>query len=344
MSLAINISTPDGLILAADSRQTYVNRKGQARVGSDSATKLFKLTPKISLAAVGPAFLAEGGVQKNIAYFIERFIKEKILGSDCLHVEDIAKKIELYFDDLFEWKKELDRAETQLREQATRIGGTEVSVNKEGGTVIVKYKLNNKIKTMAAAINPLQFFLAGYNPDGSHQVFIVSIPGGLDKKRDSKEKGKEFGASWIGQTDVVTRIVLGFDSRIGGLPFVAKAVNIGDKTELERQLRQLEYSIQWGTMTLQDGADFARLMIETTSAIQRFSDGILADPGDIPGVGGSVDLIVVTPRKGFVWLSKKALRVSQEITNLDEFRDLPEVEAVGSKKVGDKRGSSKDNK
>ncbi len=334
MSLAINISTPDGLILAADSRQTYVNRKGQARVGSDSATKLFKLTPKIGLAAVGPAFLAEDGIQKNIAYFIERFIKEKISGTDSLYIEDIAKKIEIYFDDLFAWKKELDRAETQLREQATRIGGTDISINKDNGTVIVKYKLGNEIKTMAAAINPLQFFLAGYNPDGSHQVFIISIPGGLDKKRDSNERGKEFGSSWVGQTDVVTRIVLGFDSRIGGLPFVVKAINMGDKTELERQLRQLEYSIQWGTMTLQDGADFARLMIETTSAIQRFSDGILADPGDIPGVGGFVDVVVITPRKGFVWLSKKQLKVNQEMTDLDAFEDLPETKVAKNKKGG----------
>jgi len=29
-------------------------------------------------------------------------------------------------------------------------------------------------------------------------------------------------------------------------------------------------------------------MIQTTSAMQRFSDGIIANPGDMPGVGGPV--------------------------------------------------------
>jgi len=41
-------------------------------------------------------------------------------------------------------------------------------------------------------------------------------------------------------------------------------------------------------MTLQDAIDFCTLMIQTTSAIQRFSDGIIANPGDMPGVGGPV--------------------------------------------------------
>jgi hypothetical protein len=54
-------------------------------------------------------------------------------------------------------------------------------------------------------------------------------------------------------------------------------------------------------MTLQDAIDFATLMIQTTSAIQRFSDGINADPGDMPGVGGPINVAVITPDQGFVW-------------------------------------------
>jgi hypothetical protein len=41
MSLAINTTTPEGIILAADSRQSYRNQKGVSRIGSDSASKLF---------------------------------------------------------------------------------------------------------------------------------------------------------------------------------------------------------------------------------------------------------------------------------------------------------------
>ena len=47
MSLCINITTPEGIILAADSRQSYINKKGMSRVGSDSATKLFRGTSTV---------------------------------------------------------------------------------------------------------------------------------------------------------------------------------------------------------------------------------------------------------------------------------------------------------
>ena len=58
-------------------------------------------------------------------------------------------------------------------------------------------------------------------------------------------------------------------------------------------------------------------MIQTTSAIQRFSDGINADPGDMPGVGGPIDVAVITPDHGFVWVKKKKLQFSDCGVDLD---------------------------
>ncbi len=75
-------------------------------------------------------------------------------------------------------------------------------------------------------------------------------------------------------------------------------------------------------MTLQDAVDFCVLMIQTTSAIQRFSDGIIADPGDMPGVGGPVDAAVITPDKGFVWVARKKLSVGGNEINLDKEANL----------------------
>jgi len=47
----------------------------------------------------------------------------------------------------------------------------------------------------------------------------------------------------------------------------------------------------------------------STSAIQRFSDGIIANPGDMPSVGGTVDVAVVTADQGFTWVSRKKLKI-----------------------------------
>lgn len=139
-------------------------------------------------------------------------------------------------------------------------------------------------------------------------MFAVSLVI-FKKKQDSKEKGKEYGANWIGQVDVVSRIVLGFDGRINNLKFVNEEVQKLGQGEVRKQLESLQYAIQWGTMTLQDAIDFCTLMIQTTSALQRFSDGILANPGDMPGVGGPVDVAVITTDQGFVWVSRKKLKI-----------------------------------
>ena len=111
---------------------------------------------------------------------------------------------------------------------------------------------------------------------------------------------------------------MGFDGRIGNIKFIDEAAKKYGQEEANKQLRNLEYVIQWGTMTLQDAIDFCVLMIQTTSAIQRFSDGIAADPGDMPGVGGLVDVAVITPDKGFVWINKKKLKVGEVEVDLDK--------------------------
>ena len=56
MSLAINTTTPEGIVLTADSRQSYRNRKGMARIGSDNASKLFQLNKRVGVAVTGLAF------------------------------------------------------------------------------------------------------------------------------------------------------------------------------------------------------------------------------------------------------------------------------------------------
>jgi hypothetical protein len=126
----------------------------------------------------------------------------------------------------------------------------------------------------------------------------------------------EYGANWLGQTDVISRLILGFDTRIGDLPVMQSISTRYPPDELRCQLGQLEYSIQWGTMTIQDAIDFCVLGIEITTAIQRFSDGIMGDPGDIPGVGGHIDIAAITPQEGFKWISKKELKIRNQKNNL----------------------------
>ena len=190
---------------------------------------------------------------------------------------------------------------------------------------VLKFKFKDqtgKEQQGRAGVDRIDIIVAGFNHDGSHEVYLCYIPGEIAKKRDSKERGREYGAAWIGQTDVTSRIVLGWEDRILNLPFVQETIKNVDKEKIIQQLRGLEYQISWGTMTLQDAIDFCTLTIKTTEAIQRFSDGITMDPGDAPGVGGEVDVAVITRDKGFIWVKKKNLRIGDKEVDLDQFEDL----------------------
>jgi len=101
MSLAINTTTPEGIVLAADSRQSYRNRKGMARIGSDNASKLFQLNKRISVAVTGLAFLPENGVMKNISKFIEEFKRETDV--EKLNVKEAAEKLHYLFNKKYNW-------------------------------------------------------------------------------------------------------------------------------------------------------------------------------------------------------------------------------------------------
>src|SRR5450756_1755692 len=152
MSLGINVTIPEGIVLAADSRQTYRNQKDMARQG-----------------------------------------------------------LEL-----------LD-----LKEEPTR--------------VVFHFKnQQGQVQEAVAAPDGLQFILAGYNKDRSSEVYMVYVPGATDQARDSSKQGKEFGAGWIGQTDVVTRIVLGFDPRLQGIPLVREAAAKIGEPAVQQQLRGME--------------------------------------------------------------------------------------------------------
>ena len=293
--------------MAADSRQTYRNRKGMARIGSDSASKLFLINDRIAVAVTGLAFLPEDGVMKNISKFIEQFKREA--GVEKLSIKEVAEKLHYLFNKKLNWQEQLDKLPDQLKENFTKQGFEIIEIKKEQYNV--KFKIKDKtgnIKDGIGNIEGLVLFVAGYNSSGSHEVYNVYIPGETIKRRDSNEKGKEYGANWIGQTDVVSRIIKGWDARIFNVAIINEAIKQKGQEEIEKQLNNLEYAINWGAMPLQDAIDFSVLVIQTTSAIQRFSDGIQADPGDIPGVGGPIDVLVLTP-DGAKWIKQKELKI-----------------------------------
>ena len=273
MSIIISIAIPDGIILAADSRQTQTSRRGGARIGSDFGSKVFQLTNRVGVATFGWAFLQPQNASTliNIGALLEDF---RVTINPTLNVSGIAASLSAYFQNIYSYDI------TTLRWNPTPAG------------------------TIAFG-----FQVVGYNQNSTiGETFLCQIPpGNTTLLRNTNNPG----CNWNGQTDVVTRLVLGYDPRIQVLPFFQHihANPIAGQQNMESQLNTLEYIVNWPTMTMQDAIDFATLMVNSTIKMQRFSDGVVVNPGDVPGCGGEIDIGVITHRDGFRWIQRKELKV-----------------------------------
>ena len=267
MSLCISVVTPEGIVVAGESRQTQII-SGVNRIGSDSATKVFDLTSTVLAATTGWAFLQPQGaiLQKNIASLVEDFKPTIPAGSS---VQAIVSLLWSYFNATYQ------QHVSQLPATAVPVG--QVALN---------------------------FIVAGYDfGSRTGTLYHVDIPSAVAPTAASRSTNQP-GPWWIGQTDVIARVLKGFDSRVFNLPFMQSANRVGDAT---KELNGLEYSIFFNTMTMQDAIDFAVGMVQITIIIQRFTAGIATQLGAVAGVGGPIDVAVVQPGKSIRWVSRKEL-------------------------------------
>ena len=275
MSIVIAIGIPDGVVLAADSRQSYTNARQNTRIGSEFGSKLFQLTPRIGLTTFGWAFLQppNATIMTSIGALVEDF---RATVDPNISVVDASSLLATHFQQIYQHDiSNLNWVPTPPDQLA------------------------------------LGFQIAGYNQNSTvGEVYLASIPPGNAPLLFNTHNPS---CIWNGQIDVVSRLVLGFDPRIGNLPFAQHlATNpIPGQAVLGGQLQSLQYQINWHTMTLQDAIDFAILMVSSTIKMQRFSDGISLNPGDIPGCGGNIDVAIITNREGFQWIQKKNLKGEQ---------------------------------
>jgi len=269
MTLAIGLVNPEGVVMAADSRQTYT-RAGVVRIGSDSAVKVFELTDTIVAATAGYGFLRPQNepMSRNIASLIEDFKLIIAAGSGVLAV---ATALHAHFTNIYN-----------------------------------QHTLHFPNEAVAPGSIAVRFIVAGYDPGSRLGVLYEVNAPGTAPQNPVWNSATNSGPSWIGQDDVAGRIFNGFDGRMLSLPLLQAANQAG--TALPA-LGQLLYIVNWHTMTLQDAIDFVTGMIQITATIQRFADGIVMQPGGVPGVGGPIDVVVIRPGGKVEWIARKALQV-----------------------------------
>jgi hypothetical protein len=149
------------------------------------------------------------------------------------------------------------------------------------------------------------FLVGGYDEGAAYgrvfEVFIPSRPTPVEW-----HSGPRFGIVWGGQREYADRLITGFD---GNLPNIAKQfLSLTDQqSDALRQEMQgmLQAPVPFAFLPLQDCVDLAIFLIRTTILMQRWVLGIR-------GVGGAIDVAVITQTDGFVEIQKK--RITGETT------------------------------
>lgn len=148
----------------------------------------------------------------------------------------------------------------------------------------------------------MNFLVGGYDEGEAYgRVYEMFIPSRPDPVEQQGAPGA-FGLVWGGQRDFADRLISGFDGRLP--EFVQNRLQLSDqqRQELQVQLKaEFQAQVPFAFLPLQDCVDLAIFLIRTTITMQHWVVGIR-------GVGGAVDVAVITPMKGFTEVQQKRIR------------------------------------
>ena len=147
----------------------------------------------------------------------------------------------------------------------------------------------------------MMFIVGGYNQKEPYgRVFLFDIPN--NPKPIPRNPGEtDYGITWGGQLNISSRIIHGFDPALPAI--LEKSLNLDKpKTDQIVQLlkQNLEFHIPYQVLPLQDCIDLALFLIKTTIIAQGLAIGVR-------GVGGPIDIAVITRTEGIDFIQSKAL-------------------------------------
>lgn len=149
--------------------------------------------------------------------------------------------------------------------------------------------------------NDIVFLIGGYDQRATYgKIFEVIIPSKPEPKEFYENKG-EFGIVYGGQKNFISRLLHGYDNAI--IADILKYLKLsGDKQKefmenlKKTQIKQIPYAF----LPLQDCIDVSIFLIRTTMLMQKWLV-------DIRGVGGAIDVAVITKTEGFKEIQQKII-------------------------------------
>ena len=148
----------------------------------------------------------------------------------------------------------------------------------------------------------LGFMMIGYDKAGLGKLLQFEFPS--NRTPQTTHDTTHTGLEWGGHTHVISRLLLGLNDSMREIPELKLTPE--QQKLYSGKIAGQEYYIPYQYFMLQDGIDLALSLVRITVEIERFSFGTNEAPGEVPGVGGAVDVLAVTP-SGVQWIKQKAL-------------------------------------
>ena len=262
MSLVVVIKGTEGVVLAADSRLTFTDQQMPGRtVNFDNGTKLLTFrNPKHRWVAAATYGHAAIGSRS-----VHSFMSELEQFISTRHPNNGRLLVHQYADEMRQFFHDRWRTEYDPTMQ----------------------------------YDGMWFIVGGYDAGETYgSCYLFNVPN--DTAVQLWSSGNQFTIRWGGQTEIVSRIILGYDpGLIQGLGASGK-LDQAQIAEVANALLPLEYRIPYGVLPLQDCVDLAAFLIRATMSVHNFANVFR-------GVGGMVEVAAIMRDEGLIWVQRKQL-------------------------------------
>jgi hypothetical protein len=297
MTIAISVRVGEGLVYAADSTSSFFETDGPTgrqflAQSFHHAQKVMQLADlPVGIMTFGLGSIGARNLESMVAEFEAKILPTLIDEGGSYQVSDIATNLKTFLGDKYDGVWEPPQ-QLPLPAPSVVVGdGAETPEAEDAAPVI-----DNR---------PVMGVVIGGYSDAAFEPeeYLLLFPS-RDQQETRPPGSSPFGVRWWGQTEPVSRLVLGVDlglfdwMRENGVPEDALP-------DIANQLRsRFEWRIVFDGMPLQDAIDLVSYLANVTIGHSRFVVGP-------PVCGGHVDVATITHR-GFNWIRQKELVVKSE--------------------------------
>ena len=269
MTIAISVKVNDGLVLASDSASTLMER-GSTQVIQvfNNAAKIFNLRKSLP---IGMMTWGAGSIGRAAISTLAKDLRQRFTEPDQAHQD---------------WH--LDTRSYTMGEVAKQVRR-------------FMYEEHYLPAFGSWAQKPrLGFMVAGYSPGAlMAEEFLIEVDDqGQCADPIPFRTQDTCGASWHGQPEAITRLLIGICPQLGDA-----LVKLGvDPAQLPVALKEIqkatEVQVVYDPMPIQDAIDLAEFLVDLTEGFSRYTPGAAT-------VGGPIEIAAITKHEGFKWVKRK---------------------------------------